>query len=67
MNQWMWTDVLDKLPMEERKRAIQQWARNETRVIKPEDEDEKVVGWARRLQVASETDEEIYKQLRSEG
>lgn len=47
--------------------AMERWAKNETRAMKPEDEDEKIVGWGRRLIRAENGDEEVYKKKKGEG
>jgi hypothetical protein len=46
--------------------AYAAWARNENRVIKPEDEDEKVVQWARGLTHYAQADEAEYRARLSE-
>lgn len=47
--------------------ALDRWARNETRAITKEGDDEKFVMWAKQLLTASRQDEAIYRGLIAEG
>jgi len=46
---------------------MEQWAKNEMRAMKPEDEDEKIVSWGRQLIHAEKGDMVVYLKMQSEG
>lgn len=60
-------DGLDALPNNEGTAALEYFAKNETRAVAREEEDEKMVRMGRTLQAASRRDEENYQTLRREG
>lgn len=61
------SDKLEELTPQEQIEAIERWAKNETRAMKTEDEDEKIVGWGRKLIRAEEEDMEVFKTKQAQG
>jgi hypothetical protein len=61
------TDGLKALPNGRGQQALLEWAKNERRARKAEDEDEKIVSWLRETKQGRQEDEMMFMQLRSDG
>jgi hypothetical protein len=60
------TDVVDDQLKDDAALAYAAWSRNETREMKPEDDDEKVVRWSRGLTHYAKADENEYRERLSQ-